>query len=53
VSAIVNAISALRAKLGGGAESPIVTKSGRAGIVRTRSCAPPAQLLDWKCPPRS
>ena len=34
VSAIVDAISALRAKLGGGAESPIVTKSGRAGIVR-------------------
>ena len=35
VSAIVDAISALRAKLGGGAESPIVTKSGGAGIVRT------------------
>ena len=34
VSAIVDAITALRAKLGGGNESPIVTKSGGAGIVR-------------------
>ena len=40
MSAIVDAISALRAKLGGGAESPLVTKTGGAGIVRTQRRSP-------------
>jgi len=33
-AAVVNAVSALRAKLGGGAESPITGPGGASGIVR-------------------
>jgi len=33
-AAVVNAVSALRAKLGGGAESPITGPGGTSGIVR-------------------
>ncbi len=34
VATVVNAIVALRSKLGGGNESPLVKPSGAAGIVR-------------------
>ena len=37
VSAVVNAIIALRAKLGGGNEGMLVTPSGAAGIVSVRA----------------
>ncbi len=55
VSAIVDAITALRAKLGGGNESPIVTKSGGAGIVRPESSKdqPSIQLARTDCHARS
>ncbi len=36
VETVVNAIVALRFKLGGGNESPLVKRSGNPGIVRHR-----------------
>ena len=40
VATVVNAIIALRSKLGGGNEFPLVTPSGNAGIVRPRPYTP-------------
>ena len=40
---VVNAIIALRLKLGGGNESPLVKPSGLPGIVRPRPWALPSQ----------